>query len=44
VAHCVIGDVHGAYDSVLNAMAKASFDSKVDRLFSVVEIAQRFTT
>lgn len=37
----VIGDVHGAYDLVWQAMQKAGFDSRVDRMSSVGDLVDR---
>lgn len=37
----VIGDVHGAFDSVLDAMKLAGFDRTRDRLFSVGDLVDR---
>ncbi len=37
----MIGDVHGAYDLVWQAMQKAGFDPRVDRLFSVGDLVDR---
>lgn len=37
----LVGDIHGAYDLVIDAMKKAGFDPKVDRLFSVGDLIDR---
>lgn len=37
----VIGDIHGAFDSVLAAMASVKFDPVVDRLFSTGDLVDR---
>lgn len=37
----VVGDIHGAYDSVKVGMRKVGFDQKVDRLFSVGDLIDR---
>lgn len=37
----VIGDVHGRYDLVYEALAKANFDEKNDRLFCVGDLIDR---
>jgi serine/threonine protein phosphatase 1 len=37
----VIGDVHGAFDEVWNAMQLAGFDRRRDRLFSVGDLIDR---
>ncbi len=37
----VVGDIHGAYDLVLDAMRPASFDPSRDRLFAVGDLIDR---
>lgn len=37
----VIGDIHGAFDLVLNAMRKVRFDTAKDRLFAVGDLVDR---
>lgn len=37
----VIGDIHGAYDSVIKSMRAVRFDPKVDRIFSVGDLIDR---
>lgn len=37
----VIGDIHGAYDLVLDAMRQVKFDKARDRLFSVGDLVDR---
>lgn len=37
----VIGDVHGAYDSVLNGLRAAKFDRELDRLFVLGDLVDR---
>lgn len=37
----VVGDIHGAFDLVLNAMRQAQFVPAVDRLFSVGDLIDR---
>lgn len=37
----VVGDIHGAYDAVIEAMKLAAFDREVDRLFSVGDLTDR---
>lgn len=37
----VVGDIHGAYNSVLAAMKAANFDGSRDRLFSVGDLIDR---
>jgi serine/threonine protein phosphatase 1 len=37
----VIGDIHGRYDLVYEALAKANFNSKTDRLFCVGDLIDR---
>jgi serine/threonine protein phosphatase 1 len=37
----IVGDIHGAYDAVFAAMEIVSFDSQVDRLFSVGDLVDR---
>lgn len=37
----VVGDIHGAFDLVLQAMRQASFNPEVDRLFSVGDLIDR---
>ena len=37
----VIGDIHGAYDLVLEAMRQVKFNRKVDRLFVVGDLVDR---
>jgi serine/threonine protein phosphatase 1 len=37
----IVGDIHGAYDAVFAAMEMVSFDSQVDRLFSVGDLVDR---
>lgn len=37
----VIGDVHGAYDLVIEQMRSVQFDGRVDRLFSVGDLIDR---
>ena len=37
----VLGDIHGAYDMVLQGMRQVRFDKKVDRIFSVGDLIDR---
>jgi serine/threonine protein phosphatase 1 len=37
----VVGDIHGAFDLVLKAMAQADFNPEVDRIFSVGDLIDR---
>ena len=37
----IVGDIHGAYDLVLQAMRDVGFDRSVDRLFSVGDLVDR---
>lgn len=37
----VVGDIHGAFDLVIDAMHKAAFDPAVDRLFAVGDLIDR---
>lgn len=37
----VVGDIHGAFDMVLEAMGKAGFNPRIDRLFSVGDLIDR---
>ncbi len=37
----VVGDIHGAFDLVLDAMKEAGFDPQIDRLFSVGDLIDR---
>lgn len=37
----VVGDIHGAYDLVIEGMKKVSFDGARDRLFSVGDLVDR---
>lgn len=37
----IVGDIHGAYNSVLAAMKAANFDGSCDRLFSVGDLIDR---
>lgn len=37
----VLGDIHGAYDLVIEAMKNVQFDCKVDRIFSVGDLIDR---
>jgi serine/threonine protein phosphatase 1 len=37
----VIGDIHGAYDSIIAAMRKVRFNPAVDRIFSVGDLVDR---
>lgn len=37
----VVGDIHGAYDLVLQAMRQVNFDSERDRLFAVGDLIDR---
>jgi serine/threonine protein phosphatase 1 len=39
----VVGDIHGAYDYVLQAMAQAQFDPACDRILSVGDLVDRGT-
>lgn len=37
----VVGDIHGAYDSVIHAMRKVRFNTSVDRLFCTGDLIDR---
>jgi len=37
----IVGDIHGAYNSVLAAMKDANFNSDIDRIFSVGDLIDR---
>ena len=37
----VIGDLHGCYDEFLAVLADISFDTKIDRMFSVGDLIDR---
>lgn len=37
----IVGDIHGAYDSVIQGMKDVKFNRKVDRLFSVGDLIDR---
>jgi serine/threonine protein phosphatase 1 len=37
----IIGDIHGCYDTLMNAMERASFNKEVDRLISVGDLIDR---
>lgn len=37
----IVGDIHGAYNSVLAAMRLANFDERVDRIFAIGDLIDR---